>query len=129
MERRHTDGWSRREFLGRLALVGAAGLLGLKPGSVAAEPPPETTRLRLGRNPSLCGSPYYLAEDLLRGEGFTDVHYVQIPGQLFTKAVAAGEIDIVPNFIGPLLIRLEAGDPIVILAGSHVGCFELFGPD
>jgi len=129
MNKRHADGWSRREFLGGLVLAGAAGVLGLKPESVAAEPPPETVKLRLGRNPSLCASPYYMAEDLLQGEGFTDVQYVQIPGQLFTKAVAAGEIDIVLNFIGPLLIRLEAGDPIVILAGSHVGCFELFGTE
>ena len=25
--------------------------------------------------------------------------------------------------------RIEAGDPLVILAGVHVGCFELFGTD
>ena len=46
MDRRHTEGWSRREFL-ELTLAGAAGLLGLKPESVAAEPPPETPRIRL----------------------------------------------------------------------------------
>jgi NitT/TauT family transport system substrate-binding protein len=39
------------------------------------------------------------------------------------------EIDIALNFSGPLLPRLEAGDPLVILAGAHVGCFELFGAD
>jgi NitT/TauT family transport system substrate-binding protein len=71
----------------------------------------------------------YLAEALLQGEGFTEVQYVQIPGQLFTQALVAGEIDIVQNFIGPLLIRLDAGDPIVILAGAHIGCFELFGTE
>jgi len=130
MNRRHAEGWSRREFLSGLVLAGAAGLLGLKSESVAAEPPPETTRLRLGQTPSLCLSPLFLAGDLLQGEGFTDVQYVQIPGTtLFTKALVAGEVDIVLNFVGPLLIRLDAGDPIVILAGGHVGCFELFGTE
>ena len=128
MNRRRAEGWGRREFLEWLALAGAAGLLGLRPERVDAEPPPETTKLRLGRNPSLCASPMYLAEDLLQSEGFTDVQYVQVPA-LFTKALVAGEIDIVQNFIGPLLIRLEAGDPLIILAGSHVGCFELFGTE
>ena len=28
--------------------------------------------------------------------------------------------------MAPLLLRVEAGDPVVILAGVHVGCFELF---
>ena len=29
----------------------------------------------------------------------------------------------------PLVIRLDAGDPITVLGGVHVGCFELFGTD
>jgi hypothetical protein len=28
-----------------------------------------------------------------------------------------------------LFFGLEAGDPIIILAGEHVGCFELLGTD
>jgi NitT/TauT family transport system substrate-binding protein len=32
-------------------------------------------------------------------------------------------------FSGPTLINLDMEDPIVILAGVHVGCFELFGTD
>ena len=48
MNKRHAEGWSRREFLG-MTLAGTAGLLGLKPESLAAEPPPETTTLRLAR--------------------------------------------------------------------------------
>src|SRR5438093_1057427 len=30
-------------------------------------------------------------------------------------------------FSPPFLLRLEAGDPLVVLAGVHVGCFELCG--
>ena len=33
------------------------------------------------------------------------------------------------NFVGPNLMGLEAGDPAIILAGGHVGCFELVGAD
>jgi NitT/TauT family transport system substrate-binding protein len=48
---------------------------------------------------------------------------------LWTQAVLSGDVDLVLNFVGPLLIRLDAGDPLVMLAGAHVGCFELFGTD
>jgi NitT/TauT family transport system substrate-binding protein len=71
----------------------------------------------------------YVAEDLLQGEGFTDVQYVMMAGDLFTPALAAGEVDIALNFVGPLLLRVEAGDPLVILAGGHVDCFEVIGTE
>jgi hypothetical protein len=35
-----------------------AGLLGLPPKQVAAESPPETTRLRLAQTPGICIAPY-----------------------------------------------------------------------
>src|SRR5919109_1981453 len=119
---------SRRRFLRGLTLVGTAGLLGLYPRPVAAEPPPETTRIRLVRIPSICQAPQYVAEELLRGEGFTEVHYLQKAGTAdIETALASGEADLNGHFAAPLLLRLEAGDPIVILAGLHIGCFELFG--
>jgi NitT/TauT family transport system substrate-binding protein len=122
--------WSRREFMSRLALAGTAGLLELRPEPVAAEPPPETTRIRLVRSPAICISPLYLAEELLRLEGFTEVEYVQFKtGNLFTQAVAAGQVDLALNFIGPLVVSVEEHTSIVILAGIHAGCFELFGSD
>ena len=31
-------------------------------------------------------------------------------------------------FVGPLIL-VDAGDPVVLLAGVHVGCFELFATD
>jgi NitT/TauT family transport system substrate-binding protein len=70
-----------------------------------------------------------VAEEFLPGEGFTEVHYVELPGGLFTRATAAGEIDFGMNFIGPILPRLDAGDPLVILSGAHLGCFELFASE
>src|SRR5881397_2457028 len=41
------------------------GLLGLRPRPVAAEPPPETTTLRLVHNPGICTAPYFVAAELL----------------------------------------------------------------
>jgi NitT/TauT family transport system substrate-binding protein len=128
MHRRHADGWSRREFL-ELTLAGTAGLLGLRPGQVAAEPPPETTQIRLHRIPGICIAPQYVAEELLKAEGFTDVQYVADeladPGPL----LAAGRTDIGMAFVAPFLVQLDAGLPLVLLAGIHVGCFELFGTE
>ena len=69
MMRRRVDGWSRREFLG-LTLAGTAGLLGLKPESLAAEPPPETTTLKLVQAPGdLCVAPQYRGRTTPAGRG------------------------------------------------------------
>jgi NitT/TauT family transport system substrate-binding protein len=130
MRAQHTEGWTRRRFLGGLTLAGTAGLLGLYPRLVAAEPPPETTRLRIHDSISLCLAPQYVAEELLRGEGFTEVQYVKTTGGGgTTRALAAGECHISTAFSGPLLLRADASDPLVLLAGVHIGCFELFGTD
>jgi NitT/TauT family transport system substrate-binding protein len=126
------DQWDRREFLGRMALGGAAALVGLRPQPADAEPPPETTRLRLAWTGSTCQAPQYVAQELLRAEGFTDVQYVDLAeagGGGVAKRLGAGEADLTQNFIGPLLLQLDAGDPIVLLAGGHVGCIELVGTD
>ena len=130
MSNPRVDGWSRREFLHGLTLGGTAALLGLRPEAIAAEPPPEITRLRLDQRPSICVAPQYLAEEFLRAEGFTDVQYIKKQGPKdIEPALTSGEIHIGFHFAAPTIIRIEAGDPIVILAGGHVGCFELFGTD
>src|SRR5215472_12471242 len=119
---------NRRRFLGGLTAMGTAGLLGLQAKPVAAEPPPETTRIRLVQFTSACQAPLYLSEELLRTEGFTDVQWV--PSNLdVSKHLAAGTVDFGMNFVAPNLIGLDAGDPAVILGGGHVGCFELVGTD
>jgi NitT/TauT family transport system substrate-binding protein len=71
-----------------------------------------------------------MAEELLWVEGFTDVQYVRKQGtQGVEQALASGEANISGHFAAPVILRLEAGDPIVILGGEHVGCFELFGSE
>jgi NitT/TauT family transport system substrate-binding protein len=130
MRTQHARRFSRRRFLGGVTLAGMVTLLGSHPRLVAAEPPPETTKIRLGKIPGLCIAPQYVAEELLQGEGFTDVQYVETAtGAAAVTALASGEAHINLTFAGPLIIRLDAGDPIVIVAGIHVGCFELFGTD
>jgi NitT/TauT family transport system substrate-binding protein len=132
MSDRRND-WSRRKFVGGLTLAGTAGFLGLQAEHVAAEPPPETTTIRLDRLPAICIAPQYVVEELLRAEGFTTVKYVSVPGTAGRDGkegvLASGETDLTLHYAAPTLIRLEAGDPFVVLAGVHVGCFELFGTD
>jgi NitT/TauT family transport system substrate-binding protein len=94
---------------------------------VAGEPPPETTRLRLIQSGSICWAPQYVADALLKAEGFTEVQYVKFAGGVLSEVLGAGEADLSMNFVGPNIIRVEQGDPIVFLAGGHVGCFVLFG--
>jgi NitT/TauT family transport system substrate-binding protein len=130
MNRHNTNRWTRRDFLATAPHAGTGALLGLCSESRAAEPALETTKLRLVRTTSICQAPQYVAEELLRGEGFTDIQYVtkSSPGEI-GKTLASGEANINLHFAGPLILSLDAGDPIVILSGSHVGCFELFGTD
>jgi NitT/TauT family transport system substrate-binding protein len=119
----------RRAFLSGVSAMGAGSWVGLRPRGAGAEPPPETTRLRLLKTASVCWAPQYLADDLLRAEGFTDVTYVDFPGGPVSAFLAAAKADISLNFVGPNLIRLDQGDPVVFLAGVHVGCFEVIATE
>src|SRR5438034_1833118 len=109
---------SRRDFLRSLSVVGTAGLFGSLPGPAGAEPPPETTRIRLARIPSICRAPQYMTEELLRSEGFSDVKYIawQRTSEA-TDAVATGAVDITMQYVGPSILQLDASKPIVVLAG------------
>jgi len=130
MSDRHRS-WIRRKFVERMGIVAAVGLL-RRPVNATAEPPLETTRLRLPHLLSVCLAPQVLAEDLLRAEGFTDVQYVRLQGPVMTanmKALAAGETDLAGTYTTNTVIQIDAGDPVVLLAGVHVGCFELFGSE
>ena len=120
---------NRRAFLTRTTLATGAALLGVRPSRATAEPPPETTRLRVHHSLSLCQAPQYVAEDLLRGEGFTEVQYVPLGPKGFYETLGSGEADIGGDFAPQLIIQLDRGTPIVVLGGIHVGCFELFGTE
>ena len=102
----------RREFL-RGAAIAGTGLLPPIRGN-AAEPPPETTRLRLVHIGSICVAPQFVAKGLLNAEGFTDVQYPQVEPAAIMPAMASGEMDIGMAFAGPLIIQLDTGAPIVL---------------
>jgi NitT/TauT family transport system substrate-binding protein len=122
---------SRRRFLTNAAFAGAAGLggFGLWGEAVAAEPSLETTTLRIKEFNITCGAPQIVAEELLYAEGFTDVRIIKFPSEtnLYPpEDLLAGETDISMSFAPTDIARIDEGAPIVILAGSHAGCFEVF---
>jgi NitT/TauT family transport system substrate-binding protein len=117
---------ARRRFLAGTAALGAASVGGLVCGA-AADPPPETRRIRLVHAPSICLAPQYISEALLRLEGFSEVEYVELSNLIDpSRAVAAGRADISMDAAPVFLPQVDAGQPIVVLAGLHGGCYELF---
>jgi NitT/TauT family transport system substrate-binding protein len=128
MSTQHARPCSRRRFLAGVTLAGTAGLLGVHPRLVAAEPPPETTTLRLRQISGICIAPQYVAEELLHAEGFANVQYVKAAGTT-AEDLGSGEVDISMGFVTPFIVQLDTGDPLVLLGGVHVGYFELFGTE
>lgn len=119
--------WSRRDFVSRLTLAGTAGLLGLRPEDAAAEPPPETPRIRLFKFPGICLAPQYVADELLRAEGFTDVQYLTFPegASGVYERLGSGAFDITQWYVAPFVVAADKKVPILFLSGVHAGCQEL----
>jgi NitT/TauT family transport system substrate-binding protein len=118
----------RRSFLTRVSALGATAAFGAS-RSLAAEPPPETTKLRLTPAPVICTAPMRIAEELLRLEGFTDIEYVGSLADPGPNVVAAGRADFTQWDVAALIPMLDAGAPILVLSGVHAGCQELFAND
>ena len=121
---------NRRNFLETGLSIAAAGLAGATAftrsrRSLAEEAPPETTSLRLGKAAATCLAPLYILDDLLREEGFADVRYVPIASST-SENIARGEADFSQDWSGNAIGFIDAGIPMVMLAGVHLGCFELF---
>ena len=116
---------NRRRFLATLSSAGVAGLIGVSQSS-AQEAPPETTTIKLAKHPGICIAPQYVADELLRAEGFADVRYVVRPPDVLSAALGRGEVDLSLHFAGPLITAIDSGERITVVAGIHVGCFELF---
>ena len=129
------DRISRRDLLrwslGTGAALASAGVLarcsqpggpGTAPG--ATLPPPETTTVRWV-SPPPC-DPLWLAQDYLRQEGFQDVQLVPVPPTT-TEWLTADKADFNCGGYGSLIAaNVDAGLPMVTLAGMHPGCLELF---
>jgi len=121
---------TRRGFLTTLSLAGAAIFAGVPPLQ-AAEEQLETTTVRFinyGVLP-ICLAPQSVAEPLLRAEGFTDIRYVQPSNPSWlgtTEPVARGEADFDLNNAWTFAPAIDAREPITMLTGVMVGCYELF---
>ena len=130
MKRGLFDELNRREFMKRAALTGAAAYLGFDYELAAAEPPPETTTIRIRQWRPACWAPIHVAEPLLREEGFTDVQYVNAPGPVYAKLLKDAAVDISPEFVALSMYQIEKHKPpLKFLAGLHVGCFALVGSE
>ena len=119
---------SRRAFLRRVTILGVGGFVGMRPASMAAEPPPEISTLRLIQLPSGCQGPLHVAEDLLRAEGFADIQYIKNDDTgSASKMIQARGADLVFQFSAPFITEIDHGAELVTLGGVHGGCFVLFG--
>ena len=126
------DQLNRREFIKKTAMTGAAAYLGIGSdyGIAAADPPPETTSIKFFQYKTACWAPQYVAEDLLREEGFTDIQYIK--GEKIDESevlLQAGEIDFRLGNAAWQIKEITPGDNSVFIAGLHTGCFSLMGSD
>jgi NitT/TauT family transport system substrate-binding protein len=120
---------TRRRFLTTLSLAGAAGLV-RAPRVLAAEGPLETTTVRILKTYGICTAPGYVAEELLRAEGFTDIRYVHLgPSVELAIKVGRGEVDFSLDFAARIVQTIGDGGAILVLGGIHVGCYELFAKE
>ena len=131
---------NRRDLLLAGACAASTALFWSAAARLRAEgtdPPLETTTIRLAKSrPSICIAPGYVVSDLLNAEGFTNVVYVEFgifvepsSGVAQNKAVWKGDFDFILNFSAPILLEIDRGLATTILAGIHVGCFELFAKE
>jgi NitT/TauT family transport system substrate-binding protein len=103
-----------------------------------AESPPETTTIRIvNAKGFICVAPQFVAQELLRLEGFTDIRYVDFteadarraqtantqPGAEMT---ARGAADFAIINTAQLPPTLDAGVRITVIGGVHAGCIQLF---
>jgi len=86
--------------------------------------------VRLLKVPGICRAPQYVAEALLRAEGFTDIRHVERESsEEINAALAENHADFGTHYSADLLPAIEVGGAITILTGVHVGCQELFARD
>ena len=119
---------TRRRFLTTVSLAGTVGALRAPP-AFAAEGPLETTTVRIANRHSLCNAPQHVAEELLRAEGFTEIRYIETAAAATAGTIAGGKVDFSMAHASYWVPAIDAGEPVVLLAGVHVGCFELFARD
>jgi NitT/TauT family transport system substrate-binding protein len=107
-----------------MSAAGAAATFGSS-ATLADEGPPEVTTIRLTSDVNICLTPWYIAEELLRAEGFTDIRFLPMTTNP-DDPVLSGEADFSYTIAPWLVSYLDAGESVTVLAGVHSGCYELF---
>jgi NitT/TauT family transport system substrate-binding protein len=115
----NTTPLSHRTFGDRRRGVAARALLGS--GRTARDDGRANWQAR-----AICLAPQYAGEELLRAEGFNEIQYVEVSPIDIPRAIGRGEADFSTTLAVDLIQAIDAGAPIVGLAGVHVGCYELF---
>jgi len=119
---------TRRSFLTTLAVAATAGLVPA-PRALAAEGALETTSVRFIKNSGICIAPQYAAKELLRAEGFTEIVFVDTPAREGAVKAIADRVDFTLSFAVNHIQAIDAGAPITLLGGVHIGCYELFASE
>src|SRR5262249_59634365 len=99
-------GQNRRRMLASLSSAAAVALIGSETGS-AQEAPPEVTTIRLTKIPGII-APQYVAEGLLKIEGFNDVQCVEVPLDAIHRSVGADKIDMSMGFIANYIVEIDS---------------------
>jgi NitT/TauT family transport system substrate-binding protein len=73
-------------------------------------------------------APQFVAEELLKIEGFTNVQYIEFLANSY-PALSSGKFDLSMAFVAPFITQIDDDAPIVLLGGVHFGCYELFGTE
>jgi NMT1/THI5 like len=58
-----------------------------------------------------------------------DILYVDTPAAAVPDAIGSGKLDFGLNYAPLLIPAVDAGKSLTVLAGAHVGCFELFAKE
>ena len=122
---------NRRHFLAGTAAAGAAGLLGTAT-QARAEPPPETTSVRLPAFPKIsdCMTPIYISRTCCEPRASQTSRFVTAgTGPDSSDWIEHGELDFDWNYPPAHIRSIAKGVPITVLSGLHVGCLELIAND
>jgi NitT/TauT family transport system substrate-binding protein len=106
----------------------AGARFGVPANSFAAESPPEVTTITIEKAPSTCLSPQYMAEDLLRAEGFSEIRYQAIDSAP-ASAVARDQLDWDMDFAPEVITAVDNGAALTAVAATHIGCYQLMAHD
>ncbi len=117
---------TRRHLLATASAAGAAAFL-RTPRALPAEGALEISTVRFVNAPVICIAPQYVAGEVLRAEGFTDIRYVAAPRLGSGDYLVSGEVGFSLEVPWDLVTKIDAGEPITVLSGVMVGCYELFG--